>query len=143
MRYLCTIYTCDYTFSGKTGFVGTEPAFDEPVARVVVSGANARQAAAQAYVRCVGKQRAQFLRQNLLAPGKVIALETSRKAIAISLRKVSRRIGECYEMDNLREAWSIKVETVNPANPVPRQLRRLRLPHAVLLRHLSHPTLPS
>jgi hypothetical protein len=136
VRYTCTIYSHDYTFGGGKGFTGTDPVFDEPLARVVVAGRSLREAAARAYVKCVGRQRAEQMREQQSAPAKVIALETSCKAIATSLRKTTRRIGECYEMDNFLAAWFIKVEPV-PANLRPsRQLSRLNLNAACLL-HLS------
>jgi hypothetical protein len=122
VRYTCTIYGHDYTFGGVKGFTGTDPVFDEPLARVEVSGRSLREAAARAYVECVGRRRAEQMREQQRAPRKVVAQETSRKAIAASLRKTTRRIGECYEMDNLLEGWFIKVE------PVPSNLRSSRLP---------------
>lgn len=133
MRYLCTIYTHVCSLSGKQGFVGTEPAFDAPVTSVIVSGSSFREAAARAYVRCVGRQRADWLRQHAKAPEEVISQETSRKAIAASLRKVARRVGVCYEMDNFVDGWSIKVEPAPASHPLQ---RRLRLPQP-LLHHLS------
>jgi hypothetical protein len=132
MRYLCTIYANDGTFPGTN----TSPASGSPaeptsaVASVVVTGSSLRQAAARAYVRCVGRERARWLRQAKQAPAAVVAQETSPKAIALSLRKVHRRFGECYEMDNYHDVWSIKVE------PAPMSLRQLRLTPP-LLYHLS------
>jgi hypothetical protein len=139
MRYLCTIYTHDGAFGGNKCFVGTEPALSSPVGSVVVSGSSLREAAARAYVRCVGRQRSEWLRQRGHAPEQVIAQETSSKAIAASLRKVGRREGVLYEMDNLSEAWSIKVEPA-PAN-TPRG-RRLRLA-PLLLYHLCRTSFPN
>jgi hypothetical protein len=139
MRYLCTIYTHDLSLTGKNGFVGTEPAFNSPLATVVVPGPEMRQAAARAYVRCVGRDRARWLRQEAKAPDEVIAQETCCRAIARSLRKVARRVGVCYEMDNLLQAWSIRVE---PAPKSCLRPRRLRLPHPRLY-HLSRSSLPN
>ena len=68
MRYTCTIYNHDYTFGGDRGFLGSEPVFEAPLAHVVVSGASLREAAARAYVKCVGRQRANQMRQNQHAP---------------------------------------------------------------------------
>lgn len=132
MRYLCTIYSTDGSFPTPKTSSGTgapsEPT--SPVASVVVTGASLRQAAARAYVRCVGHKRAEWLRQSAQAPAAVVAQETSPRAIAASLRKVHRRFGECYEMDNYHDVWSIKVE------PAPRSLRKTRLAPP-LLYHLS------
>lgn len=138
MRYLCTIFTHDCTFSGGKGSVGTDPAFDSPVASVIVSGLNRRDAAARAYVRCVGRQRARWLREQGMAPEEVVAQETSRRAIAASLRKIPRRIGECYEMDNLYQAWSIKVEPA-PAHLLPSRRLRLSQRHLYQLSRSSFP----
>ena len=90
MRYACTIYTHEYMFGGNRGFTGGDPVFDSPLAHVVVSGDNLREAAARAYVQCVGRLRARRMRQNPSAPRAVIAQETSCKAIAASLRKTAR-----------------------------------------------------
>jgi hypothetical protein len=137
VRYLCTIYNHAYTVGATHAFTGTDPSFDSPLARVVVSGPSLRQAAARAYVKCVGKKRAEQMRKRLEMPRGVIAQETNRRAIAASLRKTARRIGECYELDNFVEAWFIKVEPV----PSPRP-SHLRLPHPTLL-HLSRTPFPS
>lgn len=128
MRYLCTIYTHDYTFGGGKGGVTTEPDFDNPMAQVVVGGNNGREAAARAYVQAVGRKRARWMRQQSWSSEEVASQETSRRAIAASLRKTNRRIGECFELDHLVRAWLIKVE---PAPAVP-QLRRLRLDASTL-----------
>jgi hypothetical protein len=136
VRYLCTIYTREYTFGGKTTF-GTEPSFESPWARVEVTGQGHREAAARAYVQCVGKQRARLMRRKLGAPSHIVAQETNRKAIAASLRKVTSRIGECFEMDNFVDAWLIKVQPVNAELPRP---RRLSLP---VLLHLSRSPSPN
>ncbi len=89
-----------------------------PLAHVEVSGKSLREAAARAYVKCVGRGRAKQMREKLTASRQVIAQETSCKAIAASLRKTARRFGECYELDNFLVAWSIKVEPVR-SNPRP------------------------
>ena len=71
------------------------------------------------------------MRQQPWSREDVASQETSRRAIAASLRKTNRRIGECYELDHLVRSWLIKVEPA-PANlPTP---RRLRLPASTLLR---------
>ncbi len=131
MRYQCTIFTHSYTFGGG---VGTEPSFDDPMADVVVSGGTMREAAARAYVKCVGRDRARRL------AGRVPHnQEASLRAIAASLRKVSRRIGEVFELDNAVEAWLIKVEPAPATSP---RLSRLRLPSRVLL-HLCRNASPN
>ena len=131
MQFLCTIYAHDYTTTGGKGGVATEPAFDSPTARVVVKGSSSREAAARAYVRAVGRGRARWMRQQPWSREEVASQETSRRAIAASLRKTNRRIGECYELDHLVRSWLIKVELA-PAN-LPAS-RRLRLPASTLLR---------
>jgi hypothetical protein len=142
VRYTCTIWTHGETFGGRLGFVGTDPVCDMPLAHVVVSGRSLREAAARAYVKCVGRSRARHMRAKLSAPRQVIAQETNCKAIAASLRKTARRDGECYELDNFLVAWSIKVEPV-VSNPRPsRQLSRLRLCPSRLL-HLSSSPSPN
>jgi hypothetical protein len=134
--YTCTIYGHDYTFGGVKSLTGTEPVFDEPLARVEVSGRSLREAAALAYVECVGRQRAEQMRDLARAPRKVVAQETSSKAIAASLRKTTRRIGECFEMDNLLEGWFIKVEPVL-SNPRPSRLPSRSRSNISRLLHLS------
>src|SRR3954468_3534247 len=104
MRYLCTIYTHDYTTTGGKCGVATEPAFDSPLVQVVVGGATLREAAARAYVRAVGRVRARWMRRQPWSRQEVGSQETSNRAIAASLRKTNRRIGECYEMDHLVRA---------------------------------------
>jgi len=139
MLFLCTIYTHDYTTGGDKGGVATEPAFDSPMAKLIVGGSNLREAAARAYVRAVGRKRARWMRQQPWSREEVASQETSRKAIAASLRKTNRRIGECYELDHLVRSWLIKVEPA-PANmPTP---RRLRLPSSTLL-HLGRAPFPN
>lgn len=133
MRYLCTIYTHDQAFGTSTP--GTEPSFQSPWAEVEVTGRTHREAAARAYVQCVGKERARLMRQKPHARGHVVAQETNRKAIAASLRKTTRRIGECYEMDNFADTWLIKVQ---PASPTLSRPCRLSLTH--LLRLSRHPS---
>jgi len=131
MRYLCTIFANDATpTTTTTSGPGSPNDPGSPVARVVVAGSNPRQAAARAYVKRVGQHRALWLQQAAKAPAAVVAQETSPKAIAASLRKVHRRFGECYEMDNYHDVWSIKVE------PAPKRSRRLCLAPP-LLYHLS------
>ena len=140
MRYLCTIYNHDYTFGGKQGFVGTEPAFDSPVGSVVVSGSSLRQAAARAYIRCVGQKRARQMRKDARAPRNVIAQETSCQAIAASLRKTAGRFGEFYELDNFLNGWLIKVEPVSSSTPATTALpQRLRLPLPFLFHRSPSP----
>lgn len=131
MQFLCTIYTHEYTTTGDKGGVATEPAFDHPMARVVVEGSSLREAAARAYVRAVGRQRAQWMRQQPWSREEVASQETSRRAIAASLRRTNRRIGECYELDHLVRSWLIKVEFAPVNLPA---FRRLRLPASTLLR---------
>lgn len=133
MRYTCSIYSQAGLFA--TTSPKADPDGDSPVVRVVVSGSSLREAAARAYVRCVGRQRAKWMRDHGKSPAAVVAQETNRRAIAASLRKVTRRFGECYEMDNLTAVWSIKVEPT--AQP-----RRLRLPH-LRLYHLSRSSVPN
>jgi hypothetical protein len=130
MRYLCTIRSNDGIFTTDHPAAPTSPS---PVASVVVSGSSPRQAAARAYVKTVGHQRASRLRQAKKTPAAVVALETSPKAIAASLRKVHRRFGECYEMDNYHDVWSIQVESVPMNLPLP----------SLLLYHLSRSPFPN
>lgn len=143
MRYLCTIYTHAYTFGGgTTGFTGTEPSFDTPVAQVEVKGDTMRQAAARAYVRCVGRKRAGLPGADGQGLPNARDLERSPRAIAASLRRTCRRIGEVFELDHAFEAWLIKVEPVAsspPAKPAP---RRIRIPVRRLL-HLCRTPSPN
>jgi hypothetical protein len=140
VRYTCTIYSHDCTIGGAKGFTGSDPVFDSPTAYVVVSGRSLRDAAARAYVKCIGRERARQMRQTLHAPREVIQQETSCKAIAASLRKTARRIGECYELDNFVEAWSIKVEPLASPCPSSPRLNALRLPSPLLWRLSANPS---
>jgi hypothetical protein len=133
MRYLCTVYNRDYTLgSSQTVVVGT----------ATVAGHTVREAAARAYVRCVGSQRARVMQQKCKAPRAVIAQETNFRAIAACLRKTSTRLGDWYRFDNLVEAWDIHVEPL-PASPPssPRLPERRSLPPLpVLLALLQRPS---
>jgi hypothetical protein len=139
MRFLCTIYSHDEQCGGVPGGPGLQPRVEAPLATVTVSGRSLREAAARAYVRGVGRTRARILRDHLKAPRAVFAQETNVKAIAAGLRRTSSGLGDCYQLDNLLEAWYIKVEPL-PANSMPRlpRLRRLRLSPPVLRRLLRH-----
>jgi hypothetical protein len=137
MRYLCTIYTHDCTFAGSKTFTGTEPAFDAPVAAILVRGSTERDAAARAYIQAVGHGRARGLRKQGVVREEIIAQETSPRAIAASLRKVTRRSGVLYEMDNFADAWSIRVQ---PAPTTTRLPRRLRLKSRLLYHSSRFPS---
>jgi hypothetical protein len=140
MLFLCTIYTHDYTpTGGDKGGVATEPAFDSPLAKLVVDGSSLREAAAGAYIRAVGRKRARWMREQPWSREEVASQETSQRAIAASLRKTNRRIGECYELDHLVRSWLIKVEPAPINLPTP---RRLRLPTSTL-RHLCRTPFPN
>jgi hypothetical protein len=143
VRYLCTIYTHAYTYGGTSGFTGTEPSFDSPTAEVMVTGGSMRQAAAKAYVRCVGRRRARLLEGDGQGLPNSAAQERDPRAIAASLRRTCRRIGEVFELDHAFEAWLIKVEPV-PATPaaMPKQPTRLRYPVHRLL-HLCRTPSPN
>ncbi len=133
MRYLCTIYNRDFAFGGPNSvLVGT----------TTVGARNLREAAARAYVRCVGRKRAVVLRQELKAPRAVIAQETNVRAIAVSLRKTSTRMGDCYLLDNMVEAWDIHVEPVRSTSPQQpqRPFHLLRLPQPFLWHLLQRPS---
>jgi hypothetical protein len=142
VRYICTIYSNDHTFAGKKGFAGGGCQGDAPLAQVVVSGESPRQAAAQAYVECVGRARARMLREKHTAPRSVTAQETNPRAIAASLRKTRRPQGEGYLLDNFLEGWWITVESVLPMPTAPRRPRRVRLPRP-LLHHFLRTPLPN
>jgi hypothetical protein len=142
VRYTCTIYSHDCTFGGAKGFVGTDPTFDAPTVQVEVTATSLRQAAARAYVKCIGRARARQMAEKSLAPREVIAQEKNCKAIAASLRKTVRRIGEGYELDNFVESWFIKVAPVSSLQPSSPRLHspRLAIP---LLHHLSSSPSPN
>jgi hypothetical protein len=142
VRYTCTIYSHDYTFGGAKGFTGTDPVFDAPTVQVEVSAKSLREAAGRAWVKCIGRARARQMAEKLSAPREVIAQEKNCKAIAASLRKTVRRIGECFELDNFVEAWFIKVAPVSEQQPSSPRLHspRLSLPR---LHHLSSSPSPN
>jgi hypothetical protein len=140
VRYICTIYS--HTFAGKQGFAGGDADGDGALGKVVVSAASPREAAARAYVECIGRTRARTMREKLGAPRSLAAQETNPRAIAASLRKLKRSQGECYLLDNYVEGWLITVESVVPTPPDSPRLRRVRLPHPLLV-HFSRTPLPN
>jgi hypothetical protein len=107
MLYTCTLFTT---------ILGSEPAFDYPLACVTVRGDSLRQAAARAYVRCVGRDR---VRQRSHLRPEISGLEASPRAIAASLRKIFSRIGELYEMTGLNQSWFVKVVPSPVGRPQP------------------------
>jgi hypothetical protein len=135
VRYICTIYSHNHTLAAKQGFVDDAGDGDGPVGKVVVSGASPRQAAARAYVECIGRTRARMMREKRALPRSAAAQEANPRAIAASLRKTRWPQGDCYLLDNFLDGWLITVEPVVPTPPAPR-LRRVRLPHPLLV-HLS------
>jgi hypothetical protein len=137
--FRCTIFNHDYTFGTPTGQVATTPVRVTQVGTVLVKGPAPRQAAAQAYVRCVGRQRARLLRQQRQAPRHIAAQEANLGQIAASLRKTKSRIGECYQFDNLVEAWLIMVEPM-PSVPCPTPSRSLSSRRKRLLHLLQSPS---
>jgi hypothetical protein len=139
VRYLCTIFSHNPTFAGSSGFAGNSTDAETPLARLVVAAASPRDAAACAYVECVGRTRARLLRHKEGMPRSVAALEANPRAIAASLRKMKRRQGAGYLLDNLVEGWSILVDAVVPTPASPRQPRPIRLPHPLLLHFLRTP----
>jgi hypothetical protein len=139
VRFHCAIYNQDSTFGFSGGWQGGGPVSTVPMATVTVSGHTAREAAARAYVRCVGRERARRMRQKPDAPRGAIAQETNFRAIAACLRKTTSRLGECYQLDNLVEAWYITAEPDRSTPRLRKPLRRLRLPHSLLFRLLSRP----
>jgi len=139
VRYICTIHSQNHTFAGKQDFAGSGADSDGPLARLVVSGSSPRQAAARAYVECVGRTRARLMREKLNAPRSVAAQEANPRAIAASLRKTKRPQGDCYLLDNFVEGWLITVESVVPTPPSSPRPRRIRLPHPILQHFLRTP----
>ncbi len=136
MRFLCTIYSRDCTFGASNS---------TRVGSVTVRGNTLREAAARAYVACVGKKRAQVMREVMQAPRAQVAEQTNVRAIAVCLRKTAGRGSACYLLDNMLEAWDIHVEPTNapsrPSLPLPRPLgRRLRLSPPALLPLLQRPS---
>jgi hypothetical protein len=127
MQFVCTIYGHDYTAGGPRGWLNARPVRLTAPRTVTVSGQTVREAAARAYVRCVGRRRARLLCSRQHAPRRVALQEADPKAIAASLRKTPAPGGACYQLDNLVEAWFIRVE---PAPPLRRRhlLRQLRQP---------------
>ena len=142
MRYICTIYSHDHTFAGKQGFAGGDADGDASLARVVIAAPSPRDAAARAYVECIGRARARLMREKRQAPRSVAAQETNPRAIAASLRKTGRPQGECYLLDNYVAGWCITVEPVVPTLPSSPLPRRVRLPHPLLV-HFSRTPLPN
>ena len=137
MRYLCTIFS-DGTFGGGSADrPGDGPTLSVVATRIGVSGRSLREAAARAYIRCVGRQRARLMRVKRKAPRRLAAQETNVRAIAASLRLTSGRHGTCYQLDNLVEVWYITVEPVpTPAHPS----RPPRSARSHLLRLLRSPS---
>lgn len=150
MRYLCSIYTHGEATGGAgcgnpandpsgNGPLADGPAPDGPLVRVVVDGADGRDAAAGAYVRSIGRERARWMRSQPWSSGEVVAHEASQRAIAASLRRLHGRLGDCFELDFFACAWLIKVE---PAPAAPMKPNRLRLSPR-LFRHLCRTPFPN
>jgi hypothetical protein len=116
MTYACTLFNWDYTLGEETTEVGRWLLSVLPVATIVVQARNRREAAARAYVRCVGSKRAKFLREALQAPPAVVKHEMSPRAIAPALARMPGGSGHCYCLDNMVEAWLI---TAEPLSSVP------------------------
>jgi hypothetical protein len=131
MTFLCAIYNHDYTF-GPGG--EPTPAGVTLVGQAVVRATCARAAAAKSYVRCVGRPRALLLAQFLKAAAVKVRNETDWRAIAPGLMRSSNRLGDCYCLDNLVEAWYIRV--VPAGQPLPAK----RLSHRSRLSSLLHPS---
>jgi hypothetical protein len=156
MKYRCAIYNYDYTFP-TVDSASVPPALPENwlhsphvpaalVGMVTVQASTPKQAAARAYVRRVGKRRARFLQGTVQAPKALIERESSPRAIARDLVQTTNWIGSCWRLDNLMEAWFIRVEPVNPTPAVDRNtlfLPRLSSPlsRCRLLHLLRYPPL--
>jgi hypothetical protein len=173
MRFFCTIYNQAGLANGM--FRGTNNASFEVlrgrgtdvqksrggsrlpdvvsrVGTVEVSGKDRREAAARAWIDCVGRSRAQLLLERLSVPRQVAALEADLSAIAPSLRKTPTEMGDGYTMDNVRESWLIMVEPLPRPEPQPAPVshtrrqkkpsrsRRLRISHSTLCRLLRSPS---
>ncbi|MFO0880319.1 MAG: hypothetical protein U0840_23490 [Gemmataceae bacterium] len=123
MRYLCTIYAHHPLTGHTTGTTSSEPTVGKPSGQGIVAGASPRQAAARAYVRFVARDRVEALRRRAFASERILALEANPRAIAPCLRKIASRLGECYQMDHLVDTWSIQVQPLPAAVPLPRRSR--------------------
>jgi hypothetical protein len=138
MRHLCTIYSRDYTFGG--GFA--QRSVDGPLTRVGsvrVSAPSLREAAARAYVHCVGRERARLMRVQKKAPRRLAAQEANVQAIAASLRRTSGRLGTCYQLDDVAEGWYITVEPFPAPVHSPRRPPRQALSRLLGLLHSPCP----
>jgi hypothetical protein len=109
VTFLCTVYNHDCT-QGTSAESGPSLLAATPVGGVVVRARSPRSAAAKGYVRCVGRGRARILKEVLHASQGVYRGETDWQAIAPGLMRVDERLGDCYCLDNLSEAWFITVE---------------------------------
>jgi hypothetical protein len=132
MTFTCAIWNHDYTFGGGTAGPESGPSGMTLVGTARVKAGSPRAAAAKVYVRCVGRRRAQLLKDVLQAPPAVVQQETDWRAIAPGLMRSSNRLGDCYCFDNLVEAWYITVE------PARQPSNRLPLSSRCLSRHLWH-----
>jgi hypothetical protein len=82
---------------------------DDSRADVFVEAGTRREAAARAYVLCVGRKKSRQRSRQALEN-----LEGCPAAIACSLRRTQTRVGEVYELDNVTESWLIKVVPATP-----------------------------
>jgi hypothetical protein len=76
------------------------------VARTIALASTKREAAARAWVRTVGRERARAMRE-LGAPVAVLEMNSDRGQIASELTNAELWIGECLKLDNGVESWFV------------------------------------
>lgn len=89
-------------------WLGSKYADSVRVASVTVIARRAREAAARAYVRVLGRQRMAVLVQ-LGAPAFIIRAERSVRRLARGLEKTADWAGPCYRLDNMVQQWHFHV----------------------------------
>jgi hypothetical protein len=126
--YRCTLFHHNYTLGDEDDVLDLEYHPAVRIARVGVLARTARQAAARAYVRTVGRARARKLWE-ISAPMVIVLAEAHWRVMARWLDVTNNWLGRCFVHDNQVEAFYIRVElgTASPRAIAGRLARRRRL----------------
>ncbi len=78
------------------------------LAEVKMLARDEKEAAAKAYIRCVGLQRVQIL-ENWKAPDFIVGMETDIGGLAAQVERCDTRLGQ-YKYDNKAQVWYFNVQ---------------------------------
>ncbi len=111
-QYDCVIYShCPMDLENDENWLGEFYPPVVEVARSIALAHSQREAAARAWVRTVGSERARAMR-NLGAPAAVIEMDSDRDRIASELTSAELWAGECLKLDNGVESWFVVTERI-------------------------------